>query len=78
MPTVIRIGPYRFFFYASDGLEPRHIHVEREDVKAKFWLDPIRLDRSIGLNGHELNAIHKLIDENIAELRRSWNEYFGS
>jgi hypothetical protein len=30
MPIVLRIGPYRFFFYAGDRPEPPHIHVERE------------------------------------------------
>jgi hypothetical protein len=43
MPTVLRIGPYRFFFYAGDRDEPPHIHVEREDKIAKCWLNPIRL-----------------------------------
>jgi hypothetical protein len=43
MPTVLRVGPYRFFFYAGDQGEPLHIHVEREGRIAKFWLDPVRL-----------------------------------
>ena len=38
MPTVLRFGAYRFFFYASDRGEPEHIHVEREDSIARFWL----------------------------------------
>ena len=28
MPTVLRVGPYRFFFYASDRAEPMHVHIE--------------------------------------------------
>jgi hypothetical protein len=77
MPTVMRIGPYRFFFYSGDWQEPRHIHVERDDSKSKFWLDPVRLDRSIGFGGVELNKVQKLVDEHIIELRRSWDEYFS-
>ena len=30
-PTVLRSGPYRFFFFASDRAEPVHVHVARED-----------------------------------------------
>jgi len=45
MPTVLRVGPYRFFFYAGDRDEPPHVHVERNDKVAKFWLDPIRLHK---------------------------------
>ncbi|MBA3519854.1 MAG: DUF4160 domain-containing protein [Rhizobiales bacterium] len=43
MPTALRVGSYRFFFYAADENEPSHIHVGREDSVAKFWLDPVRL-----------------------------------
>jgi hypothetical protein len=46
MPTVLRIGPYRFFFYASDRQQGPHVHVERDDKVAKFWLQPVRLERS--------------------------------
>jgi len=41
MPTVKRIGPYRLFFVSSDFYEPPHIHVQREKMVAKFWLDPV-------------------------------------
>ena len=77
MPTVLRIGPYRFFFYSSDWHEPQHIHVERDDAKAKLWLRPVRLDRSAGFSSNELNRIQRLVEENVEELRRSWDEYFA-
>lgn len=77
MPTVLRNGPYRLFFYAGDSDEPPHIHVERDKNIAKFWLDPVRLQNSGGFNRTELNRIQKLVDENREELLRSWNEYFN-
>jgi hypothetical protein len=77
MPTVLRTGPYRFFFYASDRDEPPHVHVEREDNIAKFWLDPIRLQRSRGFNRVELRRIQRLIDEHYAQLLEAWHGYFG-
>jgi hypothetical protein len=40
MPTVLRIDGYRFFFYSLETGEPSHIHVERADEAAKFWLFP--------------------------------------
>src|SRR5438270_11724045 len=30
LPSVLRSGPYRFFFYSADQDEPPHIHVERD------------------------------------------------
>jgi len=77
MPTVLRSGPYRFFFYAGDRDEPAHVHVERDDNVAKFWLDPIRLVNSGGFNRSEINQIQELVERNKGDLLRSWNEYFG-
>ena len=77
MPTVLKIGPYRFFFYASDREEPHHIHVERDEKVAKFWLDPIRLHISGGFNRLELKKILGIIIENQNVLLEAWNEYFG-
>jgi hypothetical protein len=57
MPTALRSGPYRFFFYSSDGHEPPHIHVARDDAVAKFWLDPLRHDHSLGFRPAELRRI---------------------
>ena len=78
MPTVLTIGPYRFFFYAGDRDEPEHIHVERDDKIAKFWLNPVRLQNSGGFNRLEISKIHKIINENHSELLEAWHEYFGN
>lgn len=77
MPTVLRVGSYRFFFYASDRDEPYHVHVEREDKVAKFWLDPTRLQISGGFNRLELKKIRAIIEENHEDLLEAWNEYFS-
>lgn len=77
MPTVLRSGPFRFFFYAGDGDEPPHVHVERDDSEAKFWLDPIRLARSHGFTAKEINQIEKLIVQRQQELLDGWHEFFN-
>lgn len=77
MPTALKAGPYRFFFYAGDREEPLHIHVERDDKIAKFWLDPIRLQSSGGFSRIEVARIHKIIKENHSKLTEAWNEYFS-
>ena len=43
MPTVLRVGRYRFHFFSNEGREPLHIHVKAGEDEAKFWLDPIQL-----------------------------------
>jgi hypothetical protein len=61
VPTVLQIGPFRFFFYSADGREPPHVHVERDAAVAKFWLAPVRLARSGGFRPHELGSIEELV-----------------
>ena len=34
MPTILRIGPYRFFFYSGDEAELPHVHIARDDEEA--------------------------------------------
>ena len=77
MPTVLRIASYRFFFYSGDREEPPHVHVESNDMIAKFWLDPVRLQGSGGFSSKEISKLHRLIAEKREELLRSWNEYFS-
>ena len=77
MPTVLRSGPYRFFFYAGDGSEPAHVHIERDNGEAKFWLDPIRLERSYGLTRNDISRINLFIEQHQQVLLEKWNDYFN-
>ncbi len=77
MPTVMRIGPYRFFFFSNEGNEPRHIHVRSGEGEAKFWLTPVKLVWSKGLNERQLSQIEYHIRENLLRLLQAWDEYFG-
>jgi hypothetical protein len=77
MPTVLRSGPYRLFFYAGDRREPPHAHVERDRSKGKYWLDPVALQSSVGFSRVELMEIYRLISENQALLLQKWHDYFG-
>lgn len=78
MPTVLRVGQYRFFFYSSDKDEPEHVHAECENKIAKIWLDPVRLQNSGGFNSAEINKILSIIKEHKTELLEAWNDYFGN
>ncbi len=77
MPTIFSNGPYRFFFYAGDRDEPIHVHVERDDSIAKFWIEPIRLQRSSGFRSTDLRRIRRIIGEKQDDIVEFWNEYFN-
>ena len=77
MPTVLRSGPYRFHFYSSDAVEPPHVHVERDENTAMFWLDPVRLQSSGGFRPAEVRRIQRLVEQHREALLRSWHAYFA-
>ncbi|MDQ3006201.1 MAG: DUF4160 domain-containing protein [Chloroflexota bacterium] len=74
MPTVLRVGRYRFFFFSNENNEPAHIHVKAESDQAKFWLEPITLASNYGFRAHELNEIERAIKDHKEELLEAWNE----
>ena len=77
MPTILREGPYRFFFYPGDAEEPQHIRIERDGKIAKVWLDPVRLQSSGGFGRSEISNILKIIESNQQTIVEGWNDYFG-
>ena len=77
MPTVLRSGPYRFLFYSSDAEEPPHVHVERGESSAKFWLSPVRLQSSGGFKPVEVCRLQRLVEQHREALVRSWDAYFN-
>jgi hypothetical protein len=77
MPTVLRIGPYRFFFYSLENHEPPHIHVERDEKVAKYWLEPVALASNQGFRSHELTHLRMLVVEHRERFLEAWHGHFG-
>jgi Domain of unknown function (DUF4160) len=78
MPSISGIpGPYRLFFYSFDCNEPKHIHVQRERMVCKFWLEPVALSASVGFSAKELNRIRRLIVDNLDTILEAWDEHCG-
>ena len=77
MPTVLRVGGYRFFFYSNEGSEPPHIHVQKAEQYAKFWLQPIQLAESIDCTSKELRQIQEIIQAHLGLILEAWHEHFA-
>jgi len=75
MPTVLKIGSYRFRFYSDEGNEPPHIHAATPDGECKFWLDPISLARNKGIPPKTLRDIEKLVFEHHKLFMEKYNEF---
>ncbi len=75
-PTFLRHGPYRIYIYSYDCHEPRHVHVDRENKSAKFWLEPVvTLAANHGYGRAELKRIERLLQEQLLTLRERWDEF---
>ena len=78
MPTLWRHGPYRFYIYSNETNEPPHVHVDRDELSAKFWLNPVTLARNFGFSAREVRTIQSLVTEHNGELLEGWNGHFSA
>ena len=77
MPTILRSGPYRFYFYSHEPNEPPHVHVDRDKASCKVWLVTVALASSLGFRAGELREIERLLSLNRAILLKAWEEFHG-
>ena len=72
MPTILKIGSFRFHFYSDEGQEPAHIHVRTNDGECKFWLARISLADNRGVRPHDLREIERHVYNNQALLLKAF------
>jgi hypothetical protein len=78
MPTILRNGPYRYFFVSLDRGEPPLVHVQRDSKVAKLWLQPVKIQNDGGFSSIELNSIIKTVEANQTIFLEKWHDFFGS
>lgn len=77
MPTIMRRGGARYFFYSNEGDEPPHVHVEYQGQTAKFWLAPVNLARTSSMRLGDLRSVARIVEANAGYFQEVWHEYFG-
>jgi hypothetical protein len=79
MPVIYRYKGFRFLFYSNEGIprEPMHIHVIKDEVDAKFWLNPVRIAYNDGFNAQILRELVEVIEKNVVLFEEKWNEFFN-
>lgn len=75
MPTILRIGIFRFHFYSDEGNEPPHIHVRSSDGECKFWLEPVILAQNRGIKAHDLRELERLVFEHKQLFIEKYHEF---
>jgi hypothetical protein len=76
-PTIMRIGPYRFFFNSREERR-QHVHISSSEGTAKYWLEPmVALASSYRLSEGELRRLEALVKEHENEFRSAWKSHFS-
>jgi hypothetical protein len=78
VPSVPVEGPYEVYFTSHDRGEPPHVHVSREKMTAKIWLEPVRIAYNLGFSRHELRRVERLVQAHQKLCLRKWYDYFGT
>ena len=65
MPTVLRWGSYRAFFFSNERNEPAHVHVRSGDKEVKIWLHDLTVAVNAGFPAHEIGSIILLPDDQL-------------
>jgi hypothetical protein len=77
MPTVLRSGGYRFYFYSHEPNEPPHVHVDKAGASVKVWLEPVAIARNVGFAPRELAEVVRLVQQSQSALMEAWHAFFG-
>lgn len=76
MPTILRVGGFRFYFYSHEPNEPAPVHIDKGNATAKIWLHDVGIARSVGFASHELRILQRLVTEHRTLLQEAWDAYF--
>ena len=51
------------------------MHIDRDNLSAKYWLDPLALAENLGFSRKELREIEEIIRENLETLKNAWDTF---
>jgi hypothetical protein len=77
MPTILTEGGYRLFFYADEGFEPAHVHVECQGAVSKFWINPVQFAGTMGMKAPQIKRAAALVEKHEQLVLEKWNEFFS-
>lgn len=79
MPKVLTINGYVFYFFSADCSERAHVHVKKGEGSGKIWIKPMpEVFYLKGFKVKEKRQILKLVEDNIVQLIKQWDEHCGN
>jgi hypothetical protein len=79
VPTLLVVGPYRFFIFMGDCAERRHVHVNGGGGgEAKIWLEPVvGLAATRGYTRTEMSGVVEIVADHRLTLVARWDAACG-
>jgi len=79
MPTILIIMGWRFFFYANERNEPAHIHCQKGEAEAKYWLDVDLFEvveaHAYNMSPADKKVVRRIIFEHFDYIVSEWTKW---
>jgi len=79
MPTILMILGWRVFFYSNEGNEPIHVHCQKGDAEAKYWIDVDGFEAieayAYNLSPADNRTVRKIIFQHFDYIVTEWNKF---
>jgi hypothetical protein len=79
MPTILMILGWRVFFYSNEGNEPIHVHCQKGDAEAKYWIDVDGFEAieayAYNLSPADKRTVRKIIFQHFDYIVTEWNKF---
>ncbi|TFH12709.1 MAG: DUF4160 domain-containing protein [Lentisphaerales bacterium] len=79
MPKILMILGWRVFFYSNEGNEPIHVHCQKGDAEAKYWIDVDGFEAieayAYNLSPADKRTVRKIIFQHFDYIVTEWNKF---
>jgi len=79
MPTILTLLGWRFFFYANERNEPIHVHCQKAEAEAKYWIDAESFEvieaHSYNMSPADKRIVRRIIFEHFDYIVSEWNKW---
>jgi len=81
MPTILFIHGWRFFIYPNEGNEPIHVHCEKGEEEAKYWLNresfEVEESYSYNMSPRDKRQVREIIFDFFDVIEAEWDKLHG-
>jgi hypothetical protein len=70
---------WRIYFYSNEGDEPIHVHCQKGNAEAKYWIDSSNFDvievYSYNMNPSDKRNVRKILFNHLDYIIDEWNKF---